>query len=177
MSDRIDVGELRVPGGYFLLKEERRSRLPFTADPGVSQDGYTHCFTYIDSESTIKQVLLEMVRQAKRKIFITSFRVGDPELLQVLYEAADRLRGGIYLITALDERSLARGLAELDDDAGDDLKAQNKRFGELTNRGFMCEVTVPVTPSSSLWMILSRWCPAPTSRRTRFTVPARTVSW
>jgi phosphatidylserine/phosphatidylglycerophosphate/cardiolipin synthase-like enzyme len=45
-----------------------------------------------------------------------------------------RLRGSVYVITALDEKSLARGM-ELEDDVGEDRQAQDKRFESLTTKG------------------------------------------
>lgn len=138
MSDRIELGPLRVEGGYFLLKNPRPSRRPMVAGDRTTlgqTNGCRHCFTYERSPSTIHEGVLEMVQRARKKIFIASFRIGEHKLLKALYEAVDRLRGGVYIITALDDRSLARGLTDLDEEAGDDIKVQGKRFEELTRRG------------------------------------------
>ena len=71
---------------------------------------YRHCFTYENSAradgQTIKNALLELLKSARRKIFIASFRIGDKDLIDALYDAARRLRGGVYVITELDLASL-----------------------------------------------------------------------
>ena len=41
----------------------------------------------------------------------------------------------MYVITALDEQSLRRGLATIEDDTDFDLQAQNKRFESMTSHG------------------------------------------
>jgi len=94
-------------------------------------------FSYQRSESTIKEAALRLLTAAQHKVFLASFRIGDADLLKALYEAANRLRGGVYVISALDEKSLRRGLQSEDADApgADDLRAQNKRFEDMTSRG------------------------------------------
>jgi phosphatidylserine/phosphatidylglycerophosphate/cardiolipin synthase-like enzyme len=56
-------------------------------------------------------------------------------MLEALTAAADRLRGGVYVITQLDEARLRKGLAELDGEDNLDVQAQKKRFDEMTRQG------------------------------------------
>jgi phosphatidylserine/phosphatidylglycerophosphate/cardiolipin synthase-like enzyme len=136
MRDRVDLGEQRVPGGYFLLRPDARPR-PF-ADfaGGAAPNGEArHVWTYLGADSTIKEAALELIRTAREKIFIASFRIGEADLLDALYDAAARLRGGVYVISALNEKTLRAGLRETGEDASDEVRAQNKRFENLTRAG------------------------------------------
>jgi len=122
---------MAVPGGYFLLREVAGA--PFVAGP---EDGeYRHVFSYRGSEPAIRQAAVDLVRQARRKVFLASFRIGDEALLDALFEAVDRLRGGVYVITAWNEQSLLRGLSGLEDDAEGHVAAQRHRFEQMTRRG------------------------------------------
>jgi phosphatidylserine/phosphatidylglycerophosphate/cardiolipin synthase-like enzyme len=130
-DDRLDLGAMSVPGGFFLLRDVRPA--PFTATPQPGQ--HRHVFSYRESEPSIQQAAVELVRGARKKIFLASFRIGDKALLNALFEAVDRLQGGVYVITAWNERSLSRGLSALEEDAGADIAAQRHRFEEMTKRG------------------------------------------
>ena len=134
MTDTFNVGKCTVQGGFFLVNRTSSKPAPFTETKSLG-DSYEHCFTYQGSESTIKEAALRLIRDARQKIFIASFRIGDKDLLDALYEAVGRLRGGVYVISALDESSLARGLQDLDDDASIDIQAQKKDFTALARKG------------------------------------------
>jgi len=130
-DSHLDLGAMIVPGGFFLLRDVGAA--PFAA---VSESGdYRHVFSYRDSEPSIQQAAVELIRRARRKVFLASFRIGDTALLDALFEAVDRLRGGVYVITAWNEQSLLRGLSALEEDAGADVAAQRHRFEEMTKRG------------------------------------------
>jgi hypothetical protein len=130
-DDRLDLSAMPVPGGFFLLRDVRPT--PFAATPQPGE--HRHVFSYRDSEPGIQQAAVELVRRAQKKIFLASFRIGDMALLNALFEAVERLRGGVYVITAWNERSLSRGLSALEEDAGADVAAQRHRFEEMTKRG------------------------------------------
>ena len=138
MTDVADLGALTYPEGYFLLREPAASRSPYR--PGHAPDNrpYRHVFTYAGSRPVIKEAALDLLASARRKVFLASFFVGEPDLLEALYAAASRLRGGVYVISALDEMSLRRGLERTEaadaPDAGD-FRARNKRFEDMTSRG------------------------------------------
>ncbi|SNR99817.1 phospholipase D-like domain-containing protein [Actinomadura mexicana] len=139
MTDEIDVGAKTVEGDYFLNRPGWKSR-PFTA--GGNVDGNRHCVTYRNSDQSIRHALISLVKSARRKIFIASFFLGDAELAQELVAAAQRLVGGVYVISAIDDRSLRRGLDELEDgDIGVGVggerrdPAEHKRFDKLVGSG------------------------------------------
>ncbi len=135
MSD-LHLAGLRTPQGFHLLR--RREPQPFLPEPD-STSAYQHRFSYQASDTSIADAAVEIVRTAQRKIFLASYRIGDGPLLDALHEAVDRLRGGVYVITSWDDTSLQRGMAELGDDEKNltesDVKAQNKRFDNLTKQG------------------------------------------
>jgi phosphatidylserine/phosphatidylglycerophosphate/cardiolipin synthase-like enzyme len=135
MPDILDLASRPVTGGYFL---RRRSGVP---DPFVgAADGdtthhYAHCFTYWTSERTIRRAALDLIAGARRKIFVASFLLGDDEMHDALVAAAQRLLGGVYVITQVDGKRLRQGLAELGQDPGTALQSQKKRFDRMTTQG------------------------------------------
>jgi phosphatidylserine/phosphatidylglycerophosphate/cardiolipin synthase-like enzyme len=130
-KSRLDVGAMTVPGGYFLLRDTKS--VPFTAT--TEPDDYRHVFSYRDSEPAIQQTAIDLVRKARRKIFLASFRIGDKELLDALFDAVKRLRGGVYVITAWSDQGLRKGLAALEDDTTADAAAQKHRFDQMAEAG------------------------------------------
>nr|ADK54891.1 phospholipase D [uncultured soil bacterium] len=131
----LDLGAVRLDTGCFLLRPGHGET--FRAGADAAGAGYQHRFSYARSQTGIADTAVDLVRGARHKVFLASFRIGDGPLLEALYEAVDRLRGGVYVITSWNEKSLRRGLGELDDDdlTKDDVKAQNKRFDDMTRRG------------------------------------------
>jgi len=130
MTDAVDVGAMAVPGGYFLVSHARV--LPFPGGQGTRLPRAV--FTFQPGCSDIRPALIEMIRSARTKVFIASFRIGDAEVLRALEEAAERLIGGVYVISALDDASLRKGL-EKEDETDEATDAQNKRFEALTRKG------------------------------------------
>jgi cardiolipin synthase A/B len=135
MTDRLDLGTYQYNEGYFLLNQGAAAA-PYVSET-AGKGPYRHVFSYRGSRPAIKEAALELLSSARHKVFVASFRIGDTDLLNALYNAADRLHGGVYVISALDERSLRKGLETEDADApgADDIRAQNKRFEDMTSRG------------------------------------------
>ncbi|WP_157255016.1 phospholipase D-like domain-containing protein [Nonomuraea typhae] len=131
MTDRIDAGEVRLGGGFFLSRPGWRAT-PYTEEDDTAS--YSHLVTYRKSPRTLRTALLELIGSARRKVFVASFFLGDQELTEALRQAAARLRGGVYVISAIDESSLSRGLKGLEDEVGKDA-AEGKRFDELCRAG------------------------------------------
>ena len=133
MSDQIDIGNLRLPGGYFFRRQGKKVN-PFKTSLSSMEDVFRFVYTYKLSETSIKNAVLDMISKAQKKIFIASFLLGDTDLIRALIEAADRLRGGVYIITAIDENSLEEALT-LEGDENIDIQVEKKRFEELTQSG------------------------------------------
>lgn len=137
MTDRLDLGALVHDEGYFLVREPKAARAPYTHHAGLGDAPYRHVLTYPDSPRTIKDAALELVRSARHKVFVASYLLGETELLRALFDAADRLRGGVYVVSELSEQSLRRKLAELLDTPNPNAATQThkKHFAELTRHG------------------------------------------
>jgi phosphatidylserine/phosphatidylglycerophosphate/cardiolipin synthase-like enzyme len=136
-GDRLNLGTLRLNEGLFLLRHPSVTRVPFEEDARAA-GSYQHVFTYEKSPAAIKDAAIEVIDSAREKVFLASYLLGDMDLLNALYRAAARLRGGVYVISALDEASLRRGLAETESDEDPDaadLRVHNKRFEDITQHG------------------------------------------
>ncbi|TWJ24729.1 phospholipase D-like domain-containing protein [Micromonospora endolithica] len=140
MTRPIKVGEVDPSTGTF--QKGQLSSVPIRAE-SCDDAGQQVVFSYRGSEPNIRDTVVELIDSAREKVFIASFRLGEDDLLRSLLDAVDRLRGRVYVITAWNDRSLARGLAELDlvsledteaDDSGS-IEAQKKRFHRLTKAG------------------------------------------
>jgi phosphatidylserine/phosphatidylglycerophosphate/cardiolipin synthase-like enzyme len=132
VPDQIDLGRLTISEGYFLIRDAESQ--PFVPEPDNDAE-YRHRFTYRGSTCSIKQAALDLINGAQKKIFLASFRIGDRDLLDALFSAVDRLRGGVYVITSWTENRLRQDLATIEDLDDVDVQAQKKRFDELTRRG------------------------------------------
>ncbi|MDQ1024811.1 phosphatidylserine/phosphatidylglycerophosphate/cardiolipin synthase-like enzyme [Streptomyces umbrinus] len=137
MTDRLDLGALVHDDGYFLVREPKGTREPYLSNNEGTGGTYRHVLTYPASRRTIKEAALELIQSARHKVFLASYLLGETELLQALFEAADRLRGGVYVVSELSDQSLRRKLTELEDSADPDAATQThkKYFAELTSHG------------------------------------------
>jgi phosphatidylserine/phosphatidylglycerophosphate/cardiolipin synthase-like enzyme len=134
---RIDLGAIVCETGFFLPRDAAQS--PFEAVP--SSGLWRFCSTFRGSATTLRDGVLELIRAARHKIFVTSFILGDQMLAAELISAAERLTGGVYVISELSEASLRRGLARLEEisERGEEITAkvevEKKRFMSLTRNG------------------------------------------
>jgi len=130
--NEIDLSENRVAGGFFLLKESKSVPYEWPRDNGGP---YGFVGTYAESGSPLRDTLIAMIRQGKHRVFVASFMIGDEELIAELVSAAQRLKGGVYVITALDERSLNRGLEQYEGQEQEAPELRRKNFERLTTQG------------------------------------------
>lgn len=131
----IDLATRVVPGGFFIQRADAPARTPFV--PGHADDGapYRHCFTYRGGASTIRGELLGMLDAARSKVFVGTLFLGDAQVREALIRAAERLRGGVYIISALDDRGLSKAINQVDDATPVDQQTEYRNFQELTRRG------------------------------------------
>lgn len=136
----LDVGAIRAPDGYFLTR--KTTQRPFPSEPQDDRPVWAFNSTFRDSETTLRDQVLHLIRTARSKVFVTSFILGDNELNKELTAAADRLGGAVYVISELSEDRLRRGLEELERPARsgelklkETVEVEKKRFLSLTTRG------------------------------------------
>lgn len=137
MTDVLDLGAVNHPDGFFLIAGSSGPRPGFEgADIGTGPD-YRHVFTRKGSDTTIKETALDLIHSARQKVFVASYLLGEQDLLGALFDAAGRLRGGVYVISELSERTMRQQLAELEEETDADaaVRAHKKNFAELTSRG------------------------------------------
>lgn len=100
MLDHIDIASVQIADGFFLARADRR---------GSSRSRATHgrtVFTRPNQEASLRDALYELVDSAQRKLFVCSFLLDDPGLVDRLGRAAQRLRGSVYVVTALKDEWL-----------------------------------------------------------------------
>jgi phosphatidylserine/phosphatidylglycerophosphate/cardiolipin synthase-like enzyme len=135
MSEELDLGATRATEGFFLTRDHDDD--PF--DVSASKDtAWSFCSTFRGSPRSLRRRVIDLIRHARRKVFVCSYILGDDELIEELINAAARLEGAVYAISAIDEDYLRVGLADLADHKGPvdrKVEAEKKRFLALTNRG------------------------------------------
>lgn len=101
---RLDLGARTVPGWYWM--RSGASRQPYRPATPTAGAEVSHCYSYERSPTSIKDAALELIAGAREKIFLASFRFVDDDLRDALRKAAERLRGGVYVITSIADRDL-----------------------------------------------------------------------
>jgi phosphatidylserine/phosphatidylglycerophosphate/cardiolipin synthase-like enzyme len=135
LADRV------VPGGFFLPKTKAQARTPFaaTAPRHATNIRHTtdirHCCTYVGGGSTIRAELMEIIETAREKIFVATLYLSDTQVRQALLNAADRLRGGVYVLSALDDKGLDEAINKVDDNTDIDKQTEYRNFRALTTHG------------------------------------------
>lgn len=124
-----------VPGGFFVDRPYASTRTPFTPASTGADDAYRHCFTYAGGVSTIQDELIAMIDGAREKVFVATLYLGDAGVREALVRAADRLRGGVYVVAALDNKGLDKAINETDDITDVDKQIEYRNFKEITTRG------------------------------------------
>lgn len=104
MSERpertITLGGQRLEGVVFVPQAKSSSR-PHRLHPTGRAD-VVHASTDDTTRSAhIRRMLLDRIVGAQRKIFFCSYLFADDEIVRALCAASERLRGGVYVLTAL----------------------------------------------------------------------------
>lgn len=125
----------------FTLSYEPWSEQPFfaarNADPSMPLPEFAHLRTTVPGRArTVHDALIALIDSASERVFVCSFLLGGEVVRDALRRAVQRLRGHVYVITALDERALQRSLAqELNEMNQDALRRERKSFEALTQHG------------------------------------------
>jgi phosphatidylserine/phosphatidylglycerophosphate/cardiolipin synthase-like enzyme len=111
--------------------------VPRNAEQAKPLPEFTHLRTTVPGRSrTVHDALVAMIDSASKRVFVCSFLLGGEVVRDALRRAVQRLRGHVYVITALDDRALQRSLAqELDEIDRDALTRERKSFEALTRHG------------------------------------------
>lgn len=111
--------------------------VPRNADQVTALPGFAHLRTTVPGRSrTVHDALIALIDSASKRVFVCSFLLGGEAVRDALRRAVQRLRGHVYVITALDEKALQRSLVqELDEIDQDALKRERKSFEALTRHG------------------------------------------
>ncbi|MDN7726658.1 phospholipase D-like domain-containing protein [Burkholderia gladioli] len=125
----IQLGRQRVPGVLFVRDKAPASDVGYRAQDTGRAD-IVHVSTDDLSQSAhIRDLLIAQIRAASHKVLFCSFLFADDDVVQALCEVAERLQGGVYILTALGKHLRAEVL-ELDDE----VTAQTVRQRERAQR-------------------------------------------
>ena len=123
------------------LSYEPWRKQPFFAPYSADQPGPLPDFAYLrmtvpERSCSLQEALIALIDSATKRVFVCSFLLGGEAVRDSLRRAVQRLRGHVYVITALDDNSLQRSLAydfdEIDQEA---LRRERKSFEAITWHG------------------------------------------
>jgi len=107
----------------------------------VSQKETVRSFPHLgatDCGLWIKQKLIELIKSAQKKVFLSSFIMDYPEIEETLMEASKRLKGHVYVLSPLD-KSIFKDPKFIDrlseDERGSLSEKQEERVKELSRAG------------------------------------------
>jgi hypothetical protein len=126
----VDYGEAVIADGFFLERRPQSQRVEHYADGEGAF--FRHLSTFPD-RSTIKEAVLDLLRQAKRHVFFCSFILTDEAILNALRDAAHRLNGHVYLLTTLKDDDFKEAGS---DDEGD-YPTHFSFVKQLTSKGLL----------------------------------------
>lgn len=114
----IPLGEQTLPDTHFVERLHAPA-LPGWLLSGDRPTGETGCVeaehVFTDDRVRaphVRESILALIRSARDRVFFSSFLFADSAIVEALVEAAERLRGGVYVLTAL-ERGLRADLSDL----------------------------------------------------------------
>ncbi|MBK6575950.1 MAG: phospholipase D family protein [Sandaracinaceae bacterium] len=110
----VNLGNQRVAGVMFVPSSSRQP-LPHRVQDTRRTDILHVSTDDLTRTSHIRNALIEQISEAKHKVLFCSFLFADDEVVRALCDAAERLLGGVYVLTALGKHLRAEVL-ELDAD-------------------------------------------------------------
>lgn len=130
---RVEYGEATIADGYFL----KRQLKPQPVGRYVDGEGpfFRHISTFPDL-STIKEAVLDLLRQAKQHVFFCNFLLQDAEVLQALLDTSRRLSGHVYVLTTLKADDFRQAGGTGDDSEGD-FESHMRCVKQLTREGLL----------------------------------------
>jgi hypothetical protein len=131
----INLGLRTLSGGFFLRRENAPQRTPFQSQRVGQVKGYRHCLTYAGGGSTIREELIRLIDSARKRVFVATLFLGDEDVRHALERAVERLHGGVYVISAFDDRGLDRAINDASDTMSIDTQIEYRNFTRLTTGG------------------------------------------
>ena len=131
----IELGEQRVPGQYFFSDSSELPEWLGEAEPEslLALGDVEYFFTEEQQRLPhIRNTLLAAIGAAKKKVFFCSWIFADDLIVRALCEAAERLHGGVYILTAL-EKDLRPDRNESDELDPDEIKIAQRRERHIDN--------------------------------------------
>ena len=110
MHDHLDVGGIRIADGFFLARPDHPTPVPFRGPRGRT------LFTRPNRDASLRDALYDLVESTTRKLFVCSFLLDDPGLVERLQRKARDLRGSVYVVTALKDEWLTSTFADTEPD-------------------------------------------------------------
>lgn len=122
----IQLGQQRVPGVLFMRDKAPPSGIKYQVQDTRRGD-IVHVSTDDFSKAAhIRELLIAQIGAASHKVLFCSFLFADDDIVQALCEAAERLHGGVYILTALGKHLRAEVL-ELDEEIDAQTAKQRER--------------------------------------------------
>jgi phosphatidylserine/phosphatidylglycerophosphate/cardiolipin synthase-like enzyme len=154
-NERIEIGSQRLEDFYFLEKPEAFPDWVGSAVTSIATEGActTHLFTdELTKTPHVRDTLLALIRGAREKLFFCSFIFADDEIVKALCEAAERLHGGVYVLTAL-EKEMQPDMRDL----GEEIPQHDQKREERRRKH---DVNLARLARAGVWLRSSKECHA-----------------
>lgn len=125
-APKIQLGRQRVPGVLFMRDKSPPSGVDYQAQDTGRADIVHVSTDDVSQHAHIRDLLIAQIRAASRKVLFCSFLFADEDIVQALCEVAERLHGGVYILTALGKH-LRSEVLELDDEVDAQTAKQRER--------------------------------------------------
>lgn len=125
----IYLGQQRMEGVLFMPDKSPRAGSGYQVQDTGRSDIVHRATDDLSKTAHIRAELIAQIQAARHKVMFCSFLFADDEIVQALCEAAERLHGGVYILTALGKHLRAEVL-ELDDE----IDTQTARLQERAKR-------------------------------------------
>lgn len=121
----VHLGEQRVKGVVFVPGPARQPA-PHRLHDTRRRDVLHVSTDDLTRTAHIRRALVEQIAEAKQKVLFCSFLFADEEIVRALCEAAERLHGGVYVLTALGKHLRAEVLEPDSDVDANTAKLQDR---------------------------------------------------
>lgn len=125
----IQMGRQRVPGVLFMRDKSPPLSIKYQVQDTRREDIVHVSTDDLSQAAHIRDLLIAQIRAASHKVLFCSFLFADDDIVQALCEAAERLHGGVYILTALGKHLRAEVL-----ELNEEIDAQTAKQRERAQR-------------------------------------------